>query len=153
MSHGLPSHTLKAARRLMRQVQMVYIGPANDCFLVEKSNGKRRTISPVIMQSVQRVPFKYSVLIVVCGRDEFKREYIKSLQIDLPNPCLQSQLTDQLTELHEQLITDIPDAHFTNLAWIANFESHEFDEAKAFDLIKKHGAFECLAKWQTKDAA
>ena len=67
--------------------------------------------------------------------------YIKGDLVYVPEPCLQQDLAPKLDELHQEILTRIPDKHLIGAAWFASPFGKDFSEEEAFKIFDSMGAF------------
>ena len=152
MSYGFTKRGLQVTRAVLRSRLLVSIGPDSYTTLVDQK-GRKQAINNNIVQIIEQAPFKWTVLVAVMGRDEFKQEYIKTITVNSPQPVSRDQIVEQVGALHKDLVDGIPEKHFVNVGWVGAFDDLEFDEAKVFDFFKKYKAFDLLAGWELDNAA
>jgi len=78
----------------------------------------------------------------VFGIDSTGQKYMKSEEIIVNRPVLQSELSDILNEKHLALGKNFNKKHLINYGWIGTPFLKEWQESEAFDLLTNLGAFE-----------
>ena len=130
------------AKQALKNAAVGYVTGSDGCKLVDLRNGKTSNASHTTIKLISTLRHKWSVFIAVFGIDSSGQKYMKSEEIQVDRPVLQSELSEILNEKHLELGNNFNKKHLINYGWIGTTYAKSWDEAEAFELLSNLGAFE-----------
>lgn len=111
--------------------------------LISLRDGKPIALSQVRMVADAFCDFAYpwTVYFAAMCRDQQGAQYIKAEEIALSSICRANQLTDVLEHFCRELRDGCNARHLVSSGWIANTSGVALDEARAYELFEKFGAW------------
>ncbi len=85
--------------------------------------------------------YSWTVYFAVMCRDQQGAQYIKAEEIALNSICRADQLTGVLEHFCRELRDGCNSLHLVSSGWIANTSGIALDEARAYELFEKFGAW------------
>jgi len=130
------------AKQALKNAAVGYVTGSDGCKLVDLRNKQVSYASHTTVKLISTLRHKWSVFIAVFGIDSTGQKYMKSEEIIVNRPVLQSELSDILNEKHLALGKNFNKKHLINYGWIGTPFLKEWQESEAFDLLTNLGAFE-----------
>ena len=131
------------ARYALKNVAIGYVTGSEGCKLMDLRNNKASLASETTVRLISTLRHRWSVLIAVLGVDSSGKQYMKSEEITVTEPCLQSELSDVLNMEHIALGKKFNKQHLISYGWLATPFVKEWSEREAFELLTMLGAFDC----------
>ena len=131
------------AKYALKNVAIGYVTGGEGCKLLDLRNQKVSTASETTVRLISTLHHRWSVLIAVMGIDSNNKQYMKSEEVTVTEPCLQSELSDILNMKHIALGKRFNDSHLVSYCWLATPFAKEWSEHEAFELLTIMGAFKC----------
>ena len=119
-----------------------FVTGSEGCQLIDLRRKEISLASQTTVRLISGLRHQWSVLIAVLGIDDNNKQYMKSEEITVTRPVLQSELIDTLNEHHSALGKNFNHKHLLSYGWLATPFIKEWDEADAFSLLSTLGAFE-----------
>lgn len=142
--HSIKKRHAAYSRALLHRLSAVVVWIAgqhqNACVLVSLKTGKLITMGPELAGAIADVQHDWSVFCAAFGRRQDGEEYMKAELVEAPR-CYQSQISDQLHEIHVGIMNGMNPAHRCGLGWIACPWGADLDEAQCGELFDKLGAW------------
>jgi len=132
-------------RKLNAMVAWVAGQNENACVLVSIKTGKKITMMPELERAISEVQHDWSIYCAAFGRRHDGEEYMMSSIVHAPR-CYQSQISDQLGEIHTGILRGMNPHHRVGLGWIACPWGGDISEKAAGEL------FDALGGWSAKRA-
>ena len=117
------------------------------CHLVHGRSGKQLRADRNLVDAIEFIPHKWSVLIAALCRKPCGDEYMKTEQIAVPHVIYQRDLADALTDMHGDLCKQCNPNHLIGAAWIANPTGQDIDQEFAAKV------FESIGGWSSQELA
>ena len=130
------------ARQALKNSAVGYVTGSIGCQLVDLRNKQISTASHTTVKLISTLRHRWSVFIAVLGVDSSNQQYMKSEEITVTRPCLQSELIDILNEKHAALGKNFNQSHLLSYGWIATPFVKDWGEDEAFEILTTLGAFE-----------
>ena len=129
------------------------IGSNPKCEMVDLKRMTKFKATPALATTIEKGRYKWTVFCAVFCRSQHGEEYMKSLVIESPSPCLQGDLVELLHEHHVALLEECNEAHLITAGWMASPTGIDWSEKLAGDIFSKMNAWENLAKWEVNNVA
>ncbi len=117
------------------------------CHLVHGRSGRKMRSDQNLINAIEHVPHKWSVLIDALCRKSDGEEYLKSELVSVPHVIYQRDLADALTDMHKDLCKQCNPSHLVGAAWIANPTGHDIEQEFAAKV------FESIGGWSSQELA
>lgn len=112
------------------------------CQLIDLRTRKVNSASEGTVRLISTLRHPWSVFIAVMGVDELGKHYMKAEEISVNIPVYQSEMIETLNRHHAKLGENFNHKHLLSYCWLATPYAKEWDEADAFKLLSKLGAFD-----------
>jgi len=136
------------AKQALKNSSIGYVTGSEGCKLIDLRNGQISNASYTTIKLISTLRHKWSVFIAVLGIDSAGQKYMKSEEIMVTRPVIQSELSDILNEKHLTLGKNFNQKHLISYGWLATPFVKEWADPEAFKLLTNLGAFKELTKEQ-----
>ena len=130
------------AKHALKNACVGYVTGSEGCKLIDLRNGRVSNASHTTVKLISTLRHKWSVFIAVFGVDSAGQQYMKSEEIMVTRPVMQSELSDILNEKHLALGKNFNPAHLISYGWLATPFVKAWADPEAFELLTNLGAFE-----------
>ena len=130
----------RAAKHNIRNLYAVFVG-GEQIQVADKRKGQVRAFYKDELDSMGRLPHKWSVYIAIIGQDQMGDRYIKGEQLDINQPMLQGDIAEIVSEYHYKLLDTFNKLHLKNVGWIASPRLDDIEPEQAFTIFENAGAF------------
>lgn len=135
-------HRLARAIISQHKVNVAFsTGGDNKCHLIHGKSGKRLRADSNLINAIEHVPHKWSILIAAICRKSDGEEYMKTEQVSVPHVIYQRDLADALTDMHAELCRQCNPNHLIGAAWMADPKGSDIDESLAAKVFEELGAW------------
>lgn len=142
--HSIKRRHATYSRALLHRLHAVVVWVAgqhnNACVLVSLKTGKLITMGPELAGAIGDVPHDWSVYCAVFGRTQAGEEYMQGSAVIAPR-CYQSQIAEQLSEIHTGILRNMNPQHRVGLGWIACPWGADISEDEAGRLFDQLGGW------------
>lgn len=143
--HSIVKRHANYCRVVLKQFNavVVWVGGQNDnnCILVDAKNLKTINPEKALVGALSDVAHDWTVYCAAFGRRQDGQEYMKGDLVKAPR-CFQYQISDQLNELHMNIVRSMNHTHRVGIGWIACPWGLDFSEEQAAKLFDKFGGWD-----------
>jgi len=136
------------ARYALKNIAVSYVTGGGGCKLVDLRNGQASNASHTTIKLISTLRHKWSIFIAVFGIDSSGQKYMKSEEITVTRPVLQSELSELLNKKHLALGKNFNKNHLVSYGWVGTPFAKEWREKEAFEVMENLGAFKYKLKEQ-----
>ena len=129
------------AKHALKNIAVGFVTGGRGCLLVDLRNSRVSSASETTIRLISTLRHRWSVLIAVLGVDSHGKQYMKSEEVTVTEPCLQSELSNVLNIEHIALGKNFNKQHLVNYGWLATPYVKEWDEQEAFKILSALGAY------------
>jgi hypothetical protein len=143
--HSINKRHATYSRALLHRMGAVVVWIAgqhdNKCVLAHLKTGKLITMDRHLAGAISDVQHDWSIYCAAFGRQHDGSEYMKGDVVIAPR-CYQSQIADELSDIHTRILRDMNPKHRVGLGWIACPWGEDLDEATAAKLFDQLGGWD-----------
>lgn len=129
----------RAAKYNIKDLYAVSVG-GEQIQVVDTKKNQVRPFYKDELNSMGRLPYKWSVYIAIIGQNQLGDLYVKGEQLEINQPLLQGQIADVVSDHHYKLLDTFNKEHLRNVGWIASPQKHDIDPEQAFSFFEMAGA-------------
>ena len=122
-------------------------GGDNMCHMIHGRSGKQLRADRNLVDAIEFIPHKWSVLIAALCRKPCGDEYMKTEQIAVPHVIYQREIAEALSDMHKNLCNECNPNHLIGAAWVASPAGDDIDEGFAAKV------FESIGGWSSHELA
>lgn len=142
--HSIHKRHANYSRALLHRLNavVVWISGQHDskCILVSLKTGDMIPIGRELQGAIADVAHDWTIYCAAMGRRQDGEEYMKGSLVEAPR-CYQHQISDQLEQIHRQIIADLNPNHLCGAGWIACPYGADITEEQAGQLFEKLGGW------------
>ena len=147
--NSLDKRLQRLTQAAMRNLAVYHMGATTlPVTMINVKSLRIRKPSPTMKDTLVTQRYKWSTVCAVFLRDQFGKEYMKSVAINSLQPELQGDLVKTLVAEHEQLISECNDSHFINVGWLSTPYAYEWEPDVEGSIFSSLNAWDGLAKWE-----
>lgn len=110
--------------------------------------GERVNVPDSFKVAAARRTYKWSTLLIVLCRDQFKKEYLVTQPVHSNVHYSFTTLSQSFDAEHKRLLKECNELHIVNAGWVASPAGIEVSDEVADKIVRNLGGFEYMSEWE-----